>query len=360
MPLRDARPPIDEAELKDVIKDSVARHLIADVPLGVFLSGGIDSSAVAALAQRANETPVHTFTLSFEEQAYNEGEFARAIARAIGTEHREIRLTESHFASALETAIDTLDQPTFDGLNSYYISQAVREAGLTAALVGTGGDELFGGYPTFHAMPTLQAWARRTRMMPAGLRMLGARVISRFLAGGGGATPPQTRWAKLPEMVRAGEDMTALYQLAYALFLPDFQGRLLLSADADRMEYGLTPVLSDRLRSETAGRSPMSAVAVLEQRVFLGERLLRDTDAASMAVSLETRLPLVDSVVVEAVNRLSDETRFEPLGRKAIAAARRARRSRPGALRTAETGVRAAVRQLDSEIVGPRDERHHA
>jgi len=318
IPHRDAEPPIDEAELKDVIKDSVARHLIADVPLGVFLSGGIDSSAVAALAQRANEAPVHTFTLSFEEQAYNEGEFARAIARAIGTEHRDIRLTESHFAAALDTAIDTLDQPTFDGLNSYYISRAVREAGLTAALVGTGGDELFGGYPSFHAMPTLQAWARRTRMMPVALRILGARVVSRLLAGGGGTMPPQTRWAKLPEMVRAEEDLTALYQLAYALFLPDFQGRLLGSADADGTEYGLTPVLWARLRAETAGRTPVSAVSVLEQRVFLGERLLRDTDAASMAVSLETRLPLVDSVVVEAVNRLSDATRFEPLGRKQI------------------------------------------
>ena len=168
----------------------------------------------------------------------------------------------------------------------------------------------------FHAMPTLQAWARRTRMMPAALRILGARVVSRLLAGGGGVTPPQTRWAKLPEMVRAEEDLTALYQLAYALFLPDFQGRLLRSADADGTEYGLTPVLRARLRAETAGRTPVSAVGVLEQRVFLGERLLRDTDAASMAVSLETRLPLVDSVVVQAVNRLSDATRFEPLGRK--------------------------------------------
>ncbi len=318
IPPADGRTPIDDEELAAVVTDSVARHLVADVPTGVFLSGGIDSSAVAALAQRANGTPVHTFTLTFDEQEYNEGDFARTVASAIGSEHREVRLTESQFAGALETALDTLDQPTFDGLNSYYISRAVREAGLTVALVGTGGDELFGGYPSFHVMPMLQTWARRTRAVPDGLRLLGARLVSRLLAGSGQATPPQTRWAKLPDMVRAGEDLTAIYQLAYALFLPSFQEQLLASGAADGMVSGLTTAFAAQLRQETDGRTAVSAVAALEQRLFLGERLLRDTDAASMAVSLETRLPLVDSVVVEAVNRLPDSVRFLPLGRKQV------------------------------------------
>jgi asparagine synthase (glutamine-hydrolysing) len=180
--------------------------LIADVPLGIFLSGGIDSSAVAALAQRAHTTPVHTFTLSFDEQEFNEGEIARTIAHAIGSEHHEIRLTEADFTSVLDAAVDTLDQPTFDGLNSYFISKAVRDA--------TGGDELFGGYPSFRVAKTLQAWNRRTRVVPSFLRMQGARLVSRMLAGSGGTMAPQTRWAKLPELIRAGEDLSALYQLA--------------------------------------------------------------------------------------------------------------------------------------------------
>lgn len=318
IPHPQGHPAIGEDELRAVIHDSVARHLIADVPLGVFLSGGIDSSAIAALAQRANGAPVHTFTLSFDEQAYNEGGFAKAVADAIGTEHREIRLTEQQFSSALETAVDTLDQPTFDGLNSYYISRAVREAGLTVALVGTGGDELFGGYPSYHVMPTLQTWARRTAWVPEGLRVLGARLASRVLAGSGRATPPQTRWAKLPDMVRAGDDLTALYQLAYALFLPSFQEDLLGGPVGPGMTSGLTDEFARQLAHESSNRSPIASVAVLEQRLFLGERLLRDTDAASMAVSLETRLPLVDRVVVEAVNRLPDALRFEPLGRKQL------------------------------------------
>jgi asparagine synthase (glutamine-hydrolysing) len=311
--------PVDEAELRHVVEDSVARHLIADVPVGIFLSGGIDSSSVAALAQRASSTPVHTFTLGFDEQDFNEGDAARAIANAIGTEHHEIRLTEADFTAALDAAIETIDQPTFDGLNSYCISKAVREAGLKVALVGTGGDELFGGYPSFRIAPTLQAWNRRTRGLPESLRLGGARTVSRLLAGSGRTMAPQTRWAKLPDMVRAGDDLTALYQLSYALFLPEFQAGLLSNgADRHGMPDGLSPELSARIRSEASGRTAVSTIAVLEQRLFLGERLLRDTDAASMAVSLEMRLPLVDSAVAEAVARTPDARRFEPLGRKQL------------------------------------------
>jgi asparagine synthase (glutamine-hydrolysing) len=319
MPRPPARP-VGEDELRDVLLESVKLHLVSDVPLGIFLSGGIDSSAVANLAQRASEAPVHTFTLAFEEVQYDEGRHSRAIAEAIGTVHREIVLTEQQFAAALETAVDTIDQPTFDGLNSYYVSKAVREAGLTVALVGTGGDELFGGYPTFHMLPLMQSWARRTSWIPTGAMLPFVRLASRVLSGqNGGGTPPQTRWAKLPDMVKAGQDLMATYQLAYALFLPDFRRRLLLDPhDADDSRDGLPGEVADRLREEADGRSPVSAVSVLEQRLFLGERLLRDTDAASMAVSLETRLPLVDSVVTDAVTGVDDGRRFAPLGRKQL------------------------------------------
>ena len=318
MPGNERKGRVTQAELRHQIAESVRLHLISDVPLGIFLSGGVDSSAVANLAQKSSETPLHTFTLAFEEPQYNEGVHARKIAEAIGTEHREIMLTEQRFSAGLDAAVDTLDQPTFDGLNSYFISKAVREAGLTVALVGTGGDELFGGYSSFRALPTLLRWARRSRMMPERAKMAAARLASTLLAGRRGArTPPQTRWAKLPDIVLAGGDLIALYQLTYALFLPEFQGRLLVDdTGAEAMAHGLTDEISQRLCGEISGHSALSAVSVLEQRLFLGERLLRDTDAASMAVSLETRLPLVDSVVVEAVGGLDDEERYAPIGRK--------------------------------------------
>jgi asparagine synthase (glutamine-hydrolysing) len=318
MPAADAKGEMTEGGVREALAESVKLHLIADVPLGIFLSGGIDSSAVANLAQKASSVPVNTFTLAFEEQQYNEGEFARQIAQAIGTTHHEILLTEQQFAGSLQTAIDTLDQPTFDGLNSYYISKAVREAGLTVALVGTGGDELFGGYASFRVLPTMLRWERRSRLMPRPAKVLAAQLASKVLSPSkGSSTPPQTRWAKFPDMIRAGDNLIALYQLAYALFLPEFQGELLIDRQcADEMQSGLAPVMMDRLRSEMRNHSPLSATSVLEQRLFLGERLLRDTDAASMAVSLETRLPLVDSVLAGRVSKLTDGERYLPVGRK--------------------------------------------
>src|SRR6185312_7546225 len=314
-------PAATEAELRQVLTESVRLHLASDVPLGVFLSGGIDSSAVANLAQKAHDHPINTFTLAFEEPEYDESRHARAVASAIGTHHRQLVLTESSFVQSLQTAMDSLDQPTFDGLNSYYISKAVREAGLTVALVGTGGDELFGGYSSFRHLPRMQRLSARTAWAPAAAKVGAARVLTAAIHRGRSSelVAAQTRWAKLPEIIRAGTDLTQLYQLTYALFLPDFQSELLNGfADQSTLRFGLSPAMHKTLQQEIAGRSARSAVSVLEQRCFLGERLLRDTDAASMAVSLETRLPLVDTALLETVYRLPDPIRYEPLGRKQI------------------------------------------
>src|SRR5919198_3656913 len=266
--------PADDESLAEALEESVRLHLLSDVPLGVFLSAGVDSSAVANLARRAARGPINTFTLAFEEGELKEAPFARKTAAAIGTEHRDVVLTESHFVAHLDRALDSLDQPTFDGLNSYYMSEAVRQAGFTVALVGTGGDELFGGYSSFRDLPTLHAWLSRLRWMPRSALAQGASLVAAGLAGRGGTLPPQTRWAKLPEMVGRGSDLLTLYQLAYALFLPDFQRQLVRADLAPPLANGLTPAMPDLLREEISERSPLSAISVLEQRIFLGERLL--------------------------------------------------------------------------------------
>src|SRR5216683_4960988 len=306
---------MDEHRLSSILEECLRIHLISDVPLGVFLSGGVDSSAVANLAQKANRGPIHTFTLAFEEPEYNEGPIARRIAEGIGTSHREVVLTERQVVSQLDKALDSLDQPTFDGLNSYYMSHAVREAGFTVALVGTGGDELFGGYTSFRDLPQLQRWARRLRWVPRGALEAGARLVASAMQLSNGAIPPQTRWAKLPGMVRRADDLIGLYQLAYALFLPDLQ-RTLAPVDGGLVD-GLPAALRARLEQEIRARTPLAAISVLEQRLFLAERLLRDNDAASMAASIEQRLPLVDKVLFEAVLRLPDAARYQPVLQKA-------------------------------------------
>jgi asparagine synthase (glutamine-hydrolysing) len=316
IPDRAPKPTMDEDGLAAVLEDGLRLHLASDVPLAVFLSGGVDSSAVANLAQRAAQSPIHTFTLAFVEQEFNEGPVAKRIAAAIGTQHHEVVLTEGHFVKNLEAALDSLDQPTFDGLNAYYMSQAIRAAGFTVALSGTGGDELFGGYTSYRDLPVLQRWSQRAAWVPRSLQVAAAKLASRLLCRSGKRLPPQTRWAKLPEMILHSDDLLTLYQLAYALFLPGFQRELLAPGFAEALADGLPPAMRQRITAETRARTPLSAISVMEQRLFLGERLLRDNDAASMASSLEQRVPLVDQVIFESVDRLAHRARYEPLGRK--------------------------------------------
>jgi asparagine synthase (glutamine-hydrolysing) len=307
-----------EADVASALQESVRLHLASDVPLGVFLSGGVDSASVANLATRVASEQVHTFTLAFEEDEFNEGNCARRIADAIGTHHREIILTESDFIDQLEPALDSLDQPTFDGLNSFYMSHAVRQAGFKVALAGTGGDEMFGGYTSFRDLPQIHSWGRRMNWLPPKVSRGAARIVAELLQPSKHGIAQQTRWAKLPAMVDRSHDLIALYQQAYALFLPEFHAQMLSEATAGKLTDGLPSAMYSRLHEESRDRSPLAALSVMEQRMFLGERLLRDTDAASMSASIEIRLPLVDSLLLEVVNGLPDKVRFEPLGKKSL------------------------------------------
>jgi asparagine synthase (glutamine-hydrolysing) len=309
-----------EEDVAAALEDSVRRHLASDVPLGVFLSGGIDSSAVANVARHVSSDPVHSFTLAFTERDRNEGDIARAVSNAIGTEHHEIVLRQDDFLERLDEAVGSLDQPSFDGLNSFFMSQAVAQAGFKVALVGSGGDELFGGYTSFRDLPAMAQWSRRLGMVPQFVSGLAARAIAGWKAPESQGFPQQTRWAKLPAMVAAGDDLLALYQCAYALFLPETH-RELLGAEAAslvRGDYGLAPNVTQALRDEVTGRSDLATIAALEQRLFLGERLLRDTDATSMAASIEIRLPLVDQSLLETVASVSDDARFSLIRSKAL------------------------------------------
>ncbi|HKO61881.1 MAG TPA: asparagine synthase (glutamine-hydrolyzing), partial [Pyrinomonadaceae bacterium] len=134
--------------VRELLQQSVRKHLIADVPVGVFLSSGIDSTALAALASR-EASGVHTFTVAFPEKEFSEAAVARRTAASLGTVHDEVTLSGDDMLSRLSDAVAALDQPTMDGINTYFVSSSARQAGLKVALSGLGGDELFGGYQTF-------------------------------------------------------------------------------------------------------------------------------------------------------------------------------------------------------------------
>ena len=304
--------------LRDELEAAVRMRLVADVPLGVFLSGGVDSSAVTALAARGAAQPIRTFNVAFEEARFDESQHARAVAERLGTEHREIRLSAASFAHRLDDALGALDQPTFDAVNTYFVSRAVREAGITVALAGTGGDELFGGYPSFRELPRLVRAARALRIAPAALpRALGA-IAARAAFGRAGAVAPQMGWAKLGAMLGTGGDLLDLYQLSYALFLPSFQRALAPGLAWTDTRSGLPLDRAQRLAAAIDGAPTLHGVSTLELASFIGERLLPDTDTTSMAVSLEVRVPLLDHRVVEAAASVATHRRFEPLGRKQL------------------------------------------
>jgi len=130
------------------------------------------------------------FTLAFEEQELNEGPIAKRIAAAIGTRHHEVMLTEAHFVENLEAALDSQDQPSFDGLNAYYMSHAIRAAGFSVALSGAGGDELFGGYTSYRALPALHRWSRHAAWVPRGLQVAAANLTTWPMRRSGQAVPP--------------------------------------------------------------------------------------------------------------------------------------------------------------------------
>jgi len=305
------------ADVRSELETAVDQHLRSDVPLGVFLSGGVDSSVVAAMAARASSKPVVTFNLRFDERRYDESGFARAVAGQLGTEHREVTLSESAFDRQLDDALESIDQPTFDAINTYFVSRAVREAGLTVALAGTGGDELFGGYASFVDIPRSRPIARLSRVLPRRVADACAKLVTRMTMGRPDEVYPQTRWGKLADVLATRGDLLALYQVSYGLFSRRFLEDLALQP-VDDGYFGLDPDEARDLAALIRGEPELHAISLLELSSFLRERLLRDTDAASMAVSLEVRVPLLDHVFVEEVAALPAEQRFHPLRRKAL------------------------------------------
>ena len=304
--------------LEHELLTAARQHLVSDVPLGVFLSGGVDSSAVTSLAVRAGNQRIKTFHIAFEEAGFDESSYARQIASALSTEHLEFKLTQARFRADLDKALASLDQPTFDGINTYFVSRVVREAGFTVALAGTGGDELFGGYRSFRDLPRGRTVARALRFLPQPLLRALARLAVKPKGGKSSDVPPQTRWGKLADLLATRGNAVGLYQVAYGLYTQEFLAILAQDAVRVQAESGLPQGRFTELANLTSSGTTLSSVSRLELALFIGERLLRDTDVASMAASLEVRVPLLDHRVVEAALAVPDEARFQPLGKKQL------------------------------------------
>lgn len=292
--------------VRPLLEDAVRSHLIADVPVGLFLSSGLDSAAIAALAAR-EQSGIHSFTVAFPEQEFNEAPQARKIAEHCGTTHQEVPLSGTEMLARLEEALGALDLPTMDGINTYIVSWAARQVGMKVALSGLGGDELFGGYNTFSDTLRAGRLARIARAVPAPLRSATRSWVQRLLASR--ASPDAAR--KVAAIWAGPRDSPHPYFFTRMLFPPEELRRVMnpvirtsvVGTDGDT----LVPTWLGWLAlsaSQAAHLDATTAVSWLEMRSYMVSTLLRDTDSVSMSCSLEVRVPLLDTPLVEFVAKL--------------------------------------------------------
>lgn len=282
-------------QLRDTLAEAVRLRLISDVPLGVFLSGGIDSSAVAMLAQAGSVDQIKTFTIGFEEAAFDEGALAKATASHLGVEHHPITLNEAGMLASYKEAIAALDQPSIDGVNTFHVSRAVKHAGMTVALSGLGGDEVFCGYEHFQTIPQRERLLERWSSSPFMLRRFASSVIPRN---------GSDRNAKLRALVLAEYGFPHPYFLSRTLFLPDLIAGLLEPDALSQIDYGDWGTRMQTILSRSRRLDPINRLSYLELKTYIANTLLRDTDVMSMAHSLEVRVPLLDHLLVEEMFRL--------------------------------------------------------
>jgi len=321
---RDTRRPRDLSsaakKLRPLLEDAVRAHLIADVPVGLFLSSGLDSGAIAAMAAR-EQAGIRSFTLTFPGTAFDEAQLAGEVAKRCQTKHTEVPLQGESVVSRLDEALDALDQPTMDAINTYFVSWAAREVGLKVALSGLGGDELFAGYPTFADTPRLSKLIRTAWFVPAALRRLTAPLIAALASqktSPGAGRKAAAAWAypdALPHpyfFTRTLFPPGQLERIIEPRFRPSTVGADGVTLDPTWLGW------MEKTAAEARNLEPVAGISWLEMRSYMASTLLRDADAVSMAQSLEVRVPLLDTPLVEFVASLPDAARRRPGAQKAL------------------------------------------
>ena len=275
-----------QAILAAAMADTVRAHLVSDVPVGLFLSAGLDSATIAGHAS-ATHAGIRSLTLAFSElagTARDEAPLAETIAAHYGTSHTTRLVAGESFASERDAMMAAMDQPTIDGVNTYFVAREAAAAGLKVALSGLGGDEIFGGYDTFREIPKLVqgiGWIPGLGLMGRAFRVVAGDVIARRMS------------AKYASLFEYATGYGSAYLLKRGIFLPWELPKVLDPEFAAQGMKRLDPLL--RLEATVAPhRTPRAKLRALETAWYMRNQLLRDSDWAGMAHSLEIRTPLVD------------------------------------------------------------------
>ncbi len=292
-------------KINELLFQSVERRLVADVPFGAFLSGGIDSSAVVGIMSKMSSQKVETFNVSFDESEFSEAVYAKKVSEKFNTNHHEIKLSPDDFLKQVPEALAAMDHPSGDGPNTYVVSKATKLAGITMALSGLGGDELFAGYDIFKRMMEiknksyLNIFPRPLRKIPAGI----IKTKNKSIAGD-----------KMSEVLTTEKiSIDSAYPISRKIFNEEQIQKLLKN-------YNSPNYLSDIISKTTKPNKEhnLSYISVLEINSYMQNVLLRDTDQMSMVVALEVRVPFLDYKLAEFVLSVKDEFKFPTTPKKLL------------------------------------------
>ncbi len=294
------------AETKSAMEECVSKQMVSDVPIGAFLSGGVDSSLLVALMSKLSGHKIRTFSVGFEDEGnhIDETSDAERVAKFIGTDHTNVIVTGREVRERIHHIVRSLDQPSIDGVNSYFVSLAASRS-VTVAISGTGGDELFAGYPWFRYMVSACNWSEKHHWLSSALKFL-ARLSNRT---GFDCLIPG-RFGRVVSHLRNYSNFISLYVSRYQIFGVHGASRTLTPKMRSLSQLGRT---WDRINlpEEIPNGSIVERVSALCLRGYTQNQLLRDIDAVSMAHSLEVRVPFLDPAIVDLAFSLPIHTKLK-------------------------------------------------
>jgi asparagine synthase (glutamine-hydrolysing) len=281
--------------LREALKETVSRHMVSDVPIGFFLSGGSDSTALLSMARSilGPEEDLRTFSIAVDDPMLDESVSAALTARHFGAQHTEWRISSVEFEEEFPAYLASIDQPSIDGFNTWCASRLAAREGIKVVLSGLGGDEIFGGYPSFRRMRQLRRLHRAAGVMRPPL----AALIS--------AVAGKTPLSRLADYLRGGGGWLETYHTQRGIFRPSEAAML-----AEKL--GGTPPPNPDWRTPLPFPSDMNAISFLEISRYMRNQLLRDSDVFSMAHGLELRVPFVDVRFLSRIEQIPQEHRFLP------------------------------------------------
>ena len=273
-------------DVNELLHNSIERHLISDAPIGTFLSGGLDSSVITAIASKY-KTNLQTLSLVFDDKKISEEYYQNLVVNKFGTNHTRYLIDEKLFLNSVDDFTNSMDQPTIDGLNTYFVSKAANEAGLRAVLSGVGGDEIFYGYPSFKNSKKLNI-----------IKQLPFFVISIL---------KQFKKFKKIEMLKI-DSILSLYLPTRALFSPTEISEI-LKVDIEVVYQAITKLWE--LNNHPTAKYIDDKISFLELNMYMKNQLLRDTDVFGMANSLEIRVPFLDKELVDYVTKIEPKHKYD-------------------------------------------------